>query len=153
MDQQYQDTPENGGVHENGTDQAGDFAEVYQGEMGSGHMGQPDFNQTVFETKEPAQPKKNNMALASMIMGIVGIVGSCCCLGTPFGALAILFACLSKTEPTMDSKAKAGLIMGIIGIVLTVVLLIFILVTGAANGIEDSLYGVVRTVTQVRYLA
>ncbi len=63
--------------------------------------------------------KKNNMALASMIVGIVSIVMCCCCfLGAGLGSLAVILAMLSKTSDTFENNAKIGLITGIIGLVL-----------------------------------
>lgn len=60
---------------------------------------------------------RNNMALASLVMGIMGIVSACCLVpGLVFGGLAILFACLSRVEEKMSGQALAGLITGIIGI-------------------------------------
>lgn len=68
------------------------------------------------------EQKKNNMATASLVMGILSIVLSCCCcMGGVFGGLAVLFACLSKTDGPFDGKAMAGLITGIIGILLGIV--------------------------------
>lgn len=67
------------------------------------------------------EKKKNNMALASMILGIISIVTVCCCYGgIIFGSLAILLALLSKTEDEMESNAKTGLITGCIGLGLSV---------------------------------
>lgn len=68
------------------------------------------------------EQNKNNMALASMILGILSIVLSCCCcLGMIMGGLAVLFACLSRVEQKFEQQAMIGLITGIIGIVLGVV--------------------------------
>lgn len=65
------------------------------------------------------EQKANNMATASLVMGILSIVLSCCCcMCSVFGGLAVLFACLSKTDGPFDGKALAGLITGIIGILL-----------------------------------
>ncbi len=62
---------------------------------------------------------KNNLALASMILGIVSIVVCCCCCGgVILGSLAVILACLSRVEPFFTGQAKAGLVTGIIGICL-----------------------------------
>lgn len=77
------------------------------------------------EKENKMEQKKNNMATASMVIGILSIVLSCCCfMGFGMGALAIVFAQLSKVEERLEGKAKAGLITGIIGIVLGLVSLI-----------------------------
>ena len=74
------------------------------------------------------QPQKqSSMALASLIMGIIGIVTSCCCHGgVIFGSLGILFALLSKMGDTMEGYAKAGLITSIIALFLAVMAMIFL---------------------------
>ncbi|WP_320992030.1 hypothetical protein [Hungatella sp.] len=74
------------------------------------------------------QPQKqSSMALASLIMGIIGIVTSCCCYGgVIFGSLGILFALLSKMGDTMEGYAKAGLITSIIALFLAVMAMIFL---------------------------
>ena len=74
------------------------------------------------------QPQKqSSMALASLIMGIIGIVTSCCCYGgVIFGSLGILFALLSKMGDTMEGYAKAGLITSVIGLFLAAMAMIFL---------------------------
>ncbi|WP_324293178.1 DUF4190 domain-containing protein [Lacrimispora defluvii] len=78
----------------------------------------------------PLRSKQNNMALASLIMGIIGIVTSCCCFGgLIFGSLGIVFALLSKTQDRFEGNAVAGLITSIIGLVFTAI--VFILFVGS----------------------
>lgn len=61
--------------------------------------------------------QKNNMALASMIIGILSIVLSCCCyLGVILGSLAVILAGLSRIDEKMTGQATAGMVTGIIGI-------------------------------------
>ncbi len=84
--------------------------------------------------QKPAKSPQSNMALASLVMGIIGIVTSCCCYGGfIFGSLGILFALLSKTEDRFEGYAKAGLITSIVGMVLallTGIVLIILIVAG-----------------------
>lgn len=80
--------------------------------------------------QQPLKNKQNNMALASLIMGIIGIVTSCCCFGgLIFGSLGIVFALLSKTQDHFEGNAVAGLITSIIGLVFTAI--VFILFVGS----------------------
>jgi len=80
--------------------------------------------------QQPLKNKQNNMALASLIMGIIGIVTSCCCFGgLIFGSLGIVFALLSKTQDRFEGNAVAGLITSIIGLVFTAI--VFILIVGS----------------------
>ena len=65
------------------------------------------------------EQQTNNLALASLILGIASIVLSCCCfIGVIPAGLAIIFACLSRVEEQFTGRAKTGLITGIIGLVL-----------------------------------
>lgn len=87
--------------------------------------------------KQPVKSPQSNMALASLVMGIIGIVTSCCCYGgLIFGSLGILFALLSKTEDRFEGYAKAGLITSIIGGVLAVLLGIVLIIFAIAGEFE-----------------
>ena len=89
-----------------------------------------DYRDEYRQAANPAytQPQKqSSMALASLIMGIIGIVTSCCCYGgVIFGSLGILFALLSKMGDTMEGYAKAGLITSIIALFLAAMAMIFL---------------------------
>lgn len=73
----------------------------------------------------PSEPKQspNNMATASLVMGILSLV-SCCCyyVSFIFCGLGILFALLSRTGEPMVGRAKVGLGLSIVGLVLAAVL-------------------------------
>ncbi len=85
-----------------------------------------DMMQQENQTSEPApsglKQSPNNMATASLVMGILAVV-TCCCYysGFIFGGLGILFSLLSRTEEPMRGQAKAGLGLSIAGLVLVVV--------------------------------
>lgn len=69
--------------------------------------------------------KSNNMALASLILGILSIV-LCCCggFGVILGAVGIVLAILSRGSEPMETSAKVGLGLSIGGIVLGILVLI-----------------------------
>lgn len=77
--------------------------------------GQPYFN-----------PYRSNhserMAIASMTLGIIALIGcTCLYLSIPCGALAIIFATLSRGgQMRYSGKAQMGLILGASAIILTV---------------------------------
>lgn len=80
------------------------------------------------------EQKKNNMATASLVVGILSIVTSCCCcVGVVIGALAVALACLSKVDEHMEGKARAGLITGIAGMILGVVFLFIWMMAAESN--------------------
>ena len=65
----------------------------------------------------------NSMETAAMVLGASSLI-MCNCLyvAIPFGALAILFALLSRGgRMSMTAKARNGLILGIAGIVVTII--------------------------------
>ncbi|MFG6383706.1 MAG: DUF4190 domain-containing protein [Lachnospiraceae bacterium] len=72
-----------------------------------------------------------SMSIASMILGILGLIMSCCIYpAIIFGSLAIIFALLSRGgEMNTNGYAKAGLILGIIGIVFGILLFTYGLIT------------------------
>ena len=81
--------------------------------------------------KSYIEMRSAGMAVASLIMGILGLVMSCC-IYPPiiFGSLAIIFALLSRGgEMHMNSYAKAGLILGIIAIICGILFLIYSILT------------------------
>ncbi len=71
--------------------------------------------------------RSQSMAIASLVLGIAGLVMSCCIYpAIIFGSLAIIFALLSRGgELTLSGYSKAGLILGIIGIVCGILFLVY----------------------------
>lgn len=69
-------------------------------------------------------------ATASLVMGILSIVSGCCVYSAlPLGALAIIFALLSRGgEMKLDAKGTVGLWLGISGVIITITVTIFLLV-------------------------
>ena len=72
-----------------------------------------------------------SMAIASMVIGIAGMVMSCCIYpAIIFGSLALLLAILSRgAEMTFSNYAKAGIILGILAIVCGILFLTISLIT------------------------
>lgn len=80
----------------------------------------------VYDSITPQSP--NNMATASLVMGIIACVtGCCCCGGFVFGGLGIIFAILSRTEGKLRGQALAGIILSAIAVLLSIVALIFLM--------------------------
>ena len=72
--------------------------------------------------------QKNSMALASMILGILSIVLSCCCfLGMILGSISIFLGALSRGDGKMNGQATAGLVTGMIGIILSIGALVLVI--------------------------
>ncbi len=71
--------------------------------------------------------RSSSMAIASLVLGIAGLVMSCCIYpAIIFGSLAIILALLSRGgEMTTNGYGKAGLILGIIGIICGILFLAY----------------------------
>ncbi len=92
--------------------------------------------------------KKNGLALASMILGIIAIVlGIFGWLGIIVGIVAVILAVVAKNQIKADpsmagsaGQAKGGLIMGIIGIVLGIIMIVLAImfVNAVAGEFEDA---------------
>lgn len=82
--------------------------------------------------------KQKNYAKLSMILGIIGIVGSCMCIGAPIAIVALVLGIISMKNGCDESDRKmalGGTVTGIIG-----VLIMFVYIVGIANAepVSDS---------------
>lgn len=76
----------------------------------------------------PSAPKQppNNMAAASLVMGILAVVMFCCpYTAAIFGGLAVVFALLSRTEEHFTGQAKAGIALAVAALILAVLVWVF----------------------------
>ena len=69
------------------------------------------------------RPGGNGMVTASLVMGILSLLLTCCGLSYVFGALGIIFALLSRKNGPMDPQAKIGMGLSIAGSVLGIVII------------------------------
>lgn len=71
----------------------------------------------------PPRRRESAMESAAMVLGVSSIIlCNCLYLSIPFGALAILFALLSRgSRMSMSAKARNALVLGILGIIVTVI--------------------------------
>ena len=84
-----------------------------QGGQGGYQQGSSHYQPT------PGDPNKNGMAITSMILGIVAVLGGCFCFGILGYGCGIAAIILSRpgAQSQQPGMAKAGLICGIIGVV------------------------------------
>lgn len=87
----------------------------------------------------PPAPKQNQMAIWSMITGIVSIVGLCCTFGGLIGIVSIILGLISRNEiskshgtQTGTGMSIAGIVTGAIGI-LGFIVIILLIVTGVID--------------------
>ena len=87
--------------------------------------------------------------IAALICGILSITLGCCGLSIPFGALSILFICLSRSKgQRLDGLASAALVFSLLGILYGIYIYyrIYVQLTDPAyeeqmNAIFRQLYG------------
>lgn len=86
-------------------------------------------------------PPKNNLALASLIVGILSIL-LCCCggFGVILGAVGVVLAILSRGREPMENNAKIGLGLSIGGIVLGIVVLIMAFAMVGSDEFRSEMY-------------
>ena len=89
--------------------------------------------------------RSHGMETVALVLALISI-STCTCiyLSIPLGALAVMFALLSKGgETALNSKSKLALCLGIAGMVLTALLYTFSFLTllreyGSLQGIVDA---------------
>lgn len=98
------------------------------------------FNQQPYQQYDPMggqQPQgSQGMSVAAMVLGIVAIVGACCCtyVGIICGIIAVVLGIISKKQQREGAQmALAGIICGAVGFVIGLITLIINLVN-IANG-------------------
>jgi hypothetical protein len=76
-------------------------------------------------------PQTNTLGMVGMILGILSLLGTCCCYGLPFNLAAIACSAIAlaqiKNDPqryTGNGQAMTGLVLGIISLIMAGVLLI-----------------------------
>lgn len=86
-------------------------------------------------------PQKNNMALASLIVGVLSIL-LCCCggFGVILGAVGVVLAILSRGREPMENNAKIGLGLSIGGIVLGIAVLIMAFAMVGSDEFRSQMY-------------
>ena len=101
---------------------------------------QQNFNQQPYQQYDPMggqQPQgSKGMSVAAMVLGIVAIVGACCCtyVGIICGIIAVVLGIISKKQHREgEQMALAGIICGAVGFVIGLVTVIINLVN-IANG-------------------
>ncbi len=88
--------------------------------------------------------KSNSLSLASLIFGILALMGSVLIIPTPFTAgLAITFSWLSRGDKKLSNQAIAGNILAVIAIAVSLIVLIMlfsVIVLAAMHGADSILH-------------
>jgi hypothetical protein len=86
------------------------------------------------------EPTTNGMSIASLVLGIIGVVFSCCYgFGFVFGVVSLIFGIISKNKINSSEGKQKGSGMSLAGIILAAVSILFSIIVIAfliANGGE-----------------
>ncbi len=74
--------------------------------------------------QKEVKPTENNLAIASLVLGILSLVGA----GPLAGIPAIITGSMSLKNPVNKGMGIAGLVMGIISVILTLLVVLFFMV-------------------------
>jgi len=89
--------------------------------------------------------RSEGLAITSMILGIIAIPTTCCCLfiSVPLGIAAVIMGFIDRSQNGPNGKSLAGIICGFVAILLSVVSLILNLVfkVGQWNGQGGGAFG------------
>ncbi len=73
----------------------------------------------------------NNMATASLVMGLLAVTcGCCCCYGFPFNVLGVLFALIALVQINRAPEVEEGRALAVVGLVLSLLSLVASVVLG-----------------------
>jgi len=81
-----------------------------------------------------ADTTSTGFGIASLVMGIISILSSCCCgLGIIFSILGIIFGCIQSKDAygKKPGTAIAGIITSVIGIVFGIIAIIYYVAVGS----------------------
>ncbi len=90
------------------------------------------------QNTQPQQNGNSGFAIASLVLGIFGILCCAGCCGIIFSILAVVFYFVDKSKTGVANPlAKAGLICGIIGIACTIIVFVLSFLAGLTGFFED----------------
>lgn len=99
-----------------------------------------DTSATGYSSYTPEPEQKQTLSIVSLVLGIVGLLFSCCCCaGIPFDIAAIVVGILAKKKNVPgQGMALAGIILGAVGIVIYIITVIINLATGSGEAFTNS---------------
>ncbi len=85
--------------------------------------------------------QNDGFSIASLILGIIGLLCACCGCGFIFNILAIVFGYFSgrNSDGQKSKLAFAGMILGIVGIVLSIIMFIIGFINGTYTSYMENL--------------
>ncbi len=106
-----------------------DYNQQYGGDP---QVNQYDYNPQQYPTYNDAQPQKNDgKAVASLVLGIVGLVLFCCCAGIYCSIPGLILGIVSKkSRPQNNGIATAGIVLSAIGVAVLLFYIIYYIAVG-----------------------
>ena len=144
-EQNYDGINDNNNIEDNLTEeQNNNQNEQYSyGATNTDNMNSSNYQYNPEAENKRIDEKAHNMAITSLVLGIVSIVLSCCCSGTITlicGIVGIVFWYNAKdSKGEREGMANAGMICSIVGIVLSIIILILVFACGVLGSVADSL--------------
>lgn len=111
---------------------AGTSDNTYTNTYTGNYQDNTQYTQSTYVEPSAAENATPGLAIASLVMGILAIVLSCCCgVGIIFAIAGIIMAIVANKQ-TKSGIGTAGLICSIVGAVFSVFGLIYFFAVGAA---------------------
>jgi len=92
-----------------------------------------DYEDRRSRRRRGSQQDSNGMGIAALVCGIIGVLGSCCCLFVIPSVLGIIFGVISL-KTSGKNLGIAGIILGCLGLLLTIGWRIFGIALNAGGG-------------------
>ena len=97
----------------------------------------PNYNGGANVYGEPEVPKTPGVSIASLVLGIAGILFDCCCgVGFIFGIIGLILAIVGNKEQK-SGVGTAGLVCSIIAIIFGVFYLVYMIFVGGASMLQE----------------
>jgi hypothetical protein len=86
-------------------------------------------------TAPVTRPVTNNMAVAGLIFGLIGILGGWLCCGPILSVLGIVFSSVGLSQINRDPTRQTGKGIAVAGLILSIITLLALLILGVRLGL------------------
>lgn len=94
-----------------------EFTQYNQADMNGNNNQVPTYD-NVYGTPQPQQQGVGGLAIASLVLGIIGIVTCCFGVGALFGLVSLIMGIVSLVQGRGKAMAIVGIVLGSIGLLL-----------------------------------
>lgn len=111
--------------------------------------------QPAYAYNTPQPPKKaSGFAVASLVLGIIGVLSSCCCtfLSLPLGIIGTILGIVGCTKKNVSKGiAIAGIILSVISVLISVVCMLIIILSYGSLNYSDFYYDIENYLNTIQY--